>query len=48
MYHALGYSTIMYLQAMMTFEPVSTTSLIIRIHEFKTPTSVEFVLFKRD
>ena len=22
MYHALGYSTIMYLQAMMTFEPV--------------------------
>jgi len=29
MYHALGYSTISYLQAMMTFEPVCTNDLQI-------------------
>ena len=29
MYHALGYSTIAYLQAMMTFEPVRISSLVL-------------------
>jgi len=28
MYHALGYATIMYLQAAMTFEPVRLPSLL--------------------
>ena len=34
MYHALGYSTIMYLQAMMTFEPVRISWLFIKIATF--------------
>ncbi|EDO39024.1 predicted protein, partial [Nematostella vectensis] len=37
MYHALGYGTIMYLQAVMTFEPVST---LIAVESMKTALDV--------